>query len=189
MSAGSRPEWRFGLRLALAFVLWNLLAVPVLPAYARLVVPVVQWVLQALQPHDAQIVFTEVYPRVVWQVDRLSQVRDESASFRLLAYNLVLYLSLLTAVSRVRLQDRAALLLSGLPVFFAFHGVDLLLAVESRLLTWLQPRHYAFWEEFNLWFVTVKFYQSFSALALKQMFPLLLLWLQWQGLKRFRDAA
>ena len=74
---------------------------------------------------------------------------------------------------------RILLLLTGFPLLFVFHVVDLLLVVESRLLTLLQPQHYAFWDQFDLWFVAVKFYHSFSVMALKQVLPLLLLWLQW----------
>lgn len=185
MSAGLRPEWRFGLRLVLAFSLWNVLVLPLLPAYARLVVPFAQWSLKVLRPHDAQVVFTDVYPHVKWQVTYLSQVRDESVSFGLLVYNLILYLSLLTTIPRVRWTHRSILLLSGLPILFLFYGIDLVLIVESKLLTWLQPQHYAFWEEFDLWFSAAKFYHSFSVMAFKQVLPLLVLWLQWHGLRKF----
>jgi hypothetical protein len=184
MSARLLPDLLFGLRLALAFSAWNLLAIPLLPMYAQLVVPFARWGLEALGPHDTQVLFTDVYPYVKWHFYNPAQMREESVSFRLLSYNLILYLSLLTVLRSVPLWHRAILLLSGLPVLFVFHGVDLLLVVESKYLTWAQPQHYAFWDEFSLWFVVVKFYHSFSVLVLKQIFPLLLLWLQWQGLRR-----
>ena len=178
------PEWHFGWRLILAFVIWNLLVLPLLPMYAQLVVSFAGWGLETLGPHATRIPFTDVYPYVKWQINYLTQVREESVSFRLLSYNLILYLSLLTVVPRVPLWHRAILLLSGLPVLFVSHGVDLLLVVESKHLTWSQPQHYAFWKEFDIRFVVVKFYHSFSVMALKQVFPLLLFWLQWQGLRR-----
>ena len=185
MSVRLRPDWRFGLRLILAFVLWNFLVLPLLPIYAQLVVPFTWWGLETLQPHDIQVVFTDVYPYVKWQVTHFSLVQEESISFRLLSYNLILYISLLTAISRVCLWYRFILLMSGLSTLFVFHGVDLMLVVESKLLTWLQPQHYAFWDEFSLWFVVVKFYHSFSVMALKQVLPLLVLWLQLHVLRKW----
>ena len=188
MSTRLIPEWRFGLRLALAFLAWNLLSIPLMPVYAQLVVPFAGWGLETLGLHDAQVLFTDAYPYVKWHSYDPAKVREESVSFHLLSYNLVLYLSLLTVVRRVPSSHRAILLLSGLPVLFLFHGIDLLLVVESKHLTWSQPQHYAFWDE-SLWFVVIKFYHSFSVLALKQIFPLLLLWLQWQGLRRWGRFA
>ena len=62
-------------------------------------------------------------------------------------------------------------------VLWVFHLADLLLAVESKLLTRMRPEAYSFMEHFDLWFLTVKFSHSFSVMALKQVFPLVLLWL------------
>jgi hypothetical protein len=179
MSTGLRLEWRLILRLVLAFAAWNILAAWLLPEYARVVVPAAQWVLHQLHLHDAQATFTEIYPNVRWQVSHRLHGQDEYVSFRLLAYNLILYLALLSAIPTWR-RHRIALLLTGLPLLFVFHVVDLLLVVESRFLTILQPRYYEIWDHFDPWFVAVKFYHSFSVMALKQVLPLLVLWLQWQ---------
>ena len=178
-------KWRFLLVLVPAFVAWTLLIGPLLPIYARAVVLVAQQILRELRPHGAQITFTRSYPDVKWQISHPTQgTSDGSVSFRLLSYNLALYLALLTAIPRVRPAYRIILLLTGLPLFLAFHMGDLLLTVESKMLTGLQPQHYAFWRSFNLWFIAVKFYQSFSVMALKQTFPFLVALLQWHGLKK-----
>lgn len=173
-------------RLTLSFVLWNLLALYLLPAYSGLLVPVARWSLDVLHPHDAQFSFLAHYPTVEWEVTRLSQALGrEQMSFRLLAYNLVLYLTALTGLRDQPLKRVGILLATGLPVLGVFHLADLLLAVESKLLTRLRPDAYSFLEHFDLWFVVVKFSHSFSVMAFKQVFPLLLLWLQYCLLKRY----
>ncbi|OGG50323.1 MAG: hypothetical protein A3F84_06660 [Candidatus Handelsmanbacteria bacterium RIFCSPLOWO2_12_FULL_64_10] len=174
--------WRFGLELLLAFAIWSLLAGPLLPAYARAVIPVAQGIIEWLRPHDFSVVFTGIYPDVIWQAHLPSEVEQGGVSFQLLSYNLILYLTLLTAIPGVRLRGRVVLLLTGLPLLWIFHIVDLLLIVESWLLTRLRPESYVFWRHFDPWFLTVKFYASFSALALKPVFPILALFLQWHWL-------
>jgi hypothetical protein len=125
---------------------------------------------------------------VKWQVHLPSQEgTTDAVSFRLLSYNLILYLALLSAVPRLRLKHQAVLLLTGLPLFFAFHVADLLLTVESRLLTHLRPEGYTFWRHFNPWFLFVKFYASFSVMALKQVFPVCVLFVQGWGMKRLAE--
>ena len=173
-------RWRSALLLVPSFLVWGLLIHPLLPLYARAVVPAAEVILTQVRPHGSQITFTEMYPSVTWQVEN-SQIppKFESTSFRLLTYNLVLYLALLTALPRVRLVRRAVLLLCALPLFYGFHVLDLLLVAESRMLTALHPQHYAFWRDFDLWFVVVKFSNSFSVMALKQVFPIIVISLQW----------
>jgi len=120
-------------RLILAFALWNVLALYLLPAYSKLLVPVAQWILDALHPHDAQFSFLADYPTVEWEVTRLSSALGaEQTSFRLLTYNLVLYLSALTALRARPLKRIGVLLATGLPVLWVFHLADVLLAVESK---------------------------------------------------------
>ena len=97
---------------------------------------------------------------------------------------LAIYLSLLSAVPSLKVKLRVAFLLSGFPLIFAFHTIDLIIIVESKLLTVLQPERYVFWGNFSPWFVAVKFYHSFSMLAFKQAFPVLLLGIQWYLLGR-----
>jgi len=184
-SAMKDVTWRFGLGLLLVFGVWNLLAGPLLPAYARSVTPVAQGTVRWLRPHNADVVFTNAYPDVIWQALLPSQEGvTERVSFRLLSYNLILYLALLSAVPRLRLKHRAVLLLTGLPIFLAFHVADLLTTVESRLLTRIQPEGYTFWRHFDPWFLFVKFYASFSVMALKQVFPVFVLFVQWLGMKK-----
>ena len=173
-------------RLILSFGLWNAVALYLLPAYSQLLVPVAQWSLDVLHPHDAQFSFLGHYPTVEWEVTRFSQaLGTEQTSFRLLTYNLVLYLTALTALRAQPLKRMGVLLATGLPVLWVFHLADLLLAVESKLLTRIRPEAYSFLEHFDPWFVVVKFSHSFSVMALKQVFPLLLLWLQYSLSKRY----
>ncbi|OGG43509.1 MAG: hypothetical protein A3F84_29560 [Candidatus Handelsmanbacteria bacterium RIFCSPLOWO2_12_FULL_64_10] len=182
--------WGFGLRLILAFIVWSLIAGPLLPFYARAVTPVAQGIVRWLRPHDASIVFTDAYPEVIWQTLLPSQEGvTERISFRFLSYNLILYLALLSAIPRLLLKHRVVLLLTGLPLFLTFHVVDLLLTVESRLLTHLQPQSYTFWRHFNPWFLAVKFYASFSVMALKQVFPVFVLFVQWLGMKKLAERT
>lgn len=54
--------------------------------------------------------------------------------------------------------------------------MDLCLAVESRLLTHLRPESYHLSQGLDLWFLAVKYYHSFSVLALKQVLPFFLVW-------------
>ena len=184
MCIASATRWRFILVLALAFVVWVLLLEPILPVYARVVVPVAQGVLQGLEPHGATISFIESFPKVEWQVGLPTQRADESISFRLLTFNLALYLALVTALAGLRWKQWGLLLATGLPVLFGFHVVDLLVVVESRLLSLLQPQNFIFWRDFDLWFVALKFYSSFSAMALRQIFPFAVVFLQWHALRK-----
>ena len=105
-------------RLTLAFAFWNVVAMYLLPAYSKLLVPVAQWSLDALHRHDAQFSFLAYYPTVEWEVTfPFSQaLGKEQTSFRLLTYNLVLYLSALTALCAQPLKRVGLLLATGLPV-------------------------------------------------------------------------
>ena len=181
----SRVDVGLVVRLILAFVLWNLLALYLLPAYSFLLVPVAEGILDTIQPHDTQLAFLARYPTVEWEVTRFSQtLGKEQTSFRLIAYNLVLYLTALSALRGQPVTVLGILLATGLPVLYIFHLADLLLVVESKLLTQIRPDAYSFWKHFDPWFVVVKFSHSFSVISLKQVFPLLLLWLQYSLLNR-----
>ncbi len=173
--------WRFAFLLFFAFLMWNLAVTPLMPLYAGLVVPPTQFFLNLIEPHGAVISFADFYPHVQWQTTRTSAA--EQVSFQLVSYNVVLYLTCITALPDTSLRDRGLIVL-GLPVLYLFHIADLAMIVESRLLTALQPQHYDLWESFSLWFVMVKFYGSFSVLALKQTLPLAMVYLQWQWLRR-----
>ncbi|MCH7788695.1 MAG: hypothetical protein IH940_04565 [Acidobacteria bacterium] len=177
-----RLDWRFALLLFFAFLLWNLAVTPVMPLYAGLVVPPTQFFLNLIEPHGAVVNFADFYPYVQWQTTQTSAT--EQVSFQLVSYNVVLYLTCITALPDTSLRDRAVFLSIGLPVLYLFHIADLAMVVESRLLTALQPQHYDLWESFSLWFVMVKFYGSFSVLALKQILPLAMVYFQWQWLRR-----
>ena len=174
------------IRLTLSFAFWNLLALYLLPVYSHLIVPVAQVTLDAFRPHDTQFTFLASYPTLEWEITRLSQsLGKEQTSFRLLTYNLVLYLTALTTLRGQTLKDVGVLLATGLPVLYVFHLADLLLAIESKLLTQIRPDAYSFWVDFDLWFLVVKFFHSFSVMALKQIFPLLILWCQLWLLRRY----
>ena len=186
MFIGQTPKWHWGLGLLVGFVFWSIAAVYGLPIYAQAVVPTAQRVLDYLQPHNTHITFTDVYPYIKWQVNNLSPERpNEQTSFHLLSYNLVLYLTVLTAIPRLLFKHRIILLLSGLPLIFVFHILELLLVVESKILTLLDLQSHDYLTPFNLWFVIVKFSHNMSVLALKQVAPVLLLLFQWYGLRRF----
>lgn len=51
----------------------------------------------------------------------------------------------------------------------------------------LERESYTFWRHFNPWFLAVKFYASFSVMALKQAFPVLVLFVQWLGMKKLAE--
>lgn len=56
---------------------------------------------------------------------------------------------------------------------------DLLLTVESHLLTLTRPDSYDISAGVDLWFLGVKFAHNLSVLGLRQVIPLLLLAAQW----------
>ena len=178
--------WRLSVPLIIAFVIWNLISLPLLPFYGELVVPAAQGLLNLIGPHGARFAFSDVFPAVTWQVTHQSLSFDHALSFRLLAYNLILYLTALSVVPRVSMRQRLGLSLSGLPYLFFFHVFDLMMWAESRLLTEIASQHYDL-AQFDLWFAFVKFYNHFSVLSLKQVAPLLLLGLQWSLLQQVRS--
>ena len=179
--------WRLSVPLIVAFVAWNLVSLPLLPLYGELVIPAAQALLNLLQPHGATFSFADVFPTITWQSTHQRQTFDHALSFRLLAYNLILYLTALTIVPRASVRQKVGLALSGLPYLFLFHVFDLTMWAESRLLSEIAAQHYD-WNQFNLWFAFVKFYNHFSVLSLKQVAPLLLLGLQWSLLQQVRSG-
>ncbi len=181
--------WRFHFKLLLAFAAWNLIAIAALPLYAELVVPTAQALLNLIEPHGARFAFEGVFPTVTWRVTHETKHLEHLLAFRLLAYNLVLYLTALTVVPRVSNRQRGGFLISGLPFLFGFHVFDLTMWAESRLLTEIRPQAYDIWEQFDLWFAFVKFYSHFSVLALKQVVPLFLVWLQWSLQQQLTESG
>jgi hypothetical protein len=186
MFIGQNIRWFFPLALLLVFVTLSVSSGPMLTIYAQVVTPVAQLVLEQIQPHQIQVVFTTDYPEVKWQVHYPSlPSTNESVSFPLMSYNLLLYLALLSSAPQLRITGRIWLLICGVPIFFVFHIIDLLLVVESKVLTHTQPDSYVFWQHFDLWFIMVKFCHSFSVMAVKQLFPFLVFFLLWQRFKIF----
>ncbi|MFC1526324.1 hypothetical protein ACFL6X_05895 [Candidatus Latescibacterota bacterium] len=179
----SRPDWRGALVLGAAFAIWSGVAIPVLPLYAQVVVPAASAILRLIEPHGVVLSFTESFPSVTWELDGAPESLRR-VPFRLLAYNLVLYLSVVTAWPRLGAGRRLLVAVTGLPILYLFHVLDLMLAVESRLLTVLRPESYDLSERIDLWFLGVKYYHSFSVLALKQVLPVLLVWVVVQVLER-----
>ena len=166
---------------------WNLISLPLLPLYGKLVIPAAQALLNLVEPHGATFSFAEAFPTIAWQVTHQSQTFDHALSFRLLAYNLILYLTALTILPRASVRQRVGLAISGLPYLFLFHVFDLMMWAESRLLSEIAAQHYD-WKQFDLWFAFVKFYNHLSVLSLKQVAPLLLLGLQWSLLQQVRSV-
>ena len=179
--------WRLSVLLILAFVIWNLISLPLLPLYGELVVPAAQGLLNLIGPHGARFAFSDVFPTIAWQSTHQSQIFEHALSFRLLAYNLILYLTALTILPRASVRQKVGLAISGLPYLFLFHVFDLTMWAESRLLSEIAAQHYD-WKQFDLWFAFVKFYNHFSILSLKQVAPLLLLGLQWSLLQQVRPG-
>ena len=182
MWAGSPTKWPLLARLLAAFAVANLLALPLLPPYAQLTAAAAEWAWNLVRPHSTGLEITQTFPQVAWQwTGALEEVSD--VSFRLIAYNGILYATLLAAIG-LGGQQRLLGGATGFAFLFVFHIADLMLAIESRLLTQLRPESYSFWEDFDLWFVLVKFGHSYSVLVLKQVLPGAILWLQWAFLRR-----
>jgi len=181
MSAPSRAErlagltWRRGLFLVAAYAAWSAAVAPLLPAYARLVTPAAGALLDLLRPHGLEIPLEAAFPEVIWQLDGMPAGLCR-IPFRLVSYNLVLFLALAAVWPALSLGRRALIAAAGLPLLWVFHTVDLCLAVESRLLTHLRPASYHLSQGVDLWFLAVKYYHSFSVLALKQILPFFLVW-------------
>ncbi len=178
MFSKQRASARFVVRLLVCFLLLCAISRPLLRLYAGAVVPAASRVLNGLRPHDAAIRFGRTFPHVEWEAISGSKEMRGSESFYLLSYNLLLYIALVLSIQRWKTSRRGVIFLTGLPFLYVFHTADLILSVESKLLTALEPEHYAFWQHFSLWFVVVKFSHSFSVMALKQVLPILLLFLQ-----------
>lgn len=176
--------WRRGLALILAFGLWSAVVAPLLPAYARLVTPVASGLLWLLQPHGLSIDLTIAFPDVTWQLGGMPASLSR-VPFRLVAYNSVLFVALDTVWPGLTVTRRAAVAAAGLALLFGFHVADLCLIVESRLLTHLRPQSYRLSQGIDLWFLSVKYYHSFSVLALKQVLPFFLVWGLSQAARRW----
>jgi len=176
---------RFSLRLICFFVVLSLLSRPILSAYARGILPLVQYFTDQLYASDIRIEFSSFYPDVKWQAVFKSQlVLEEGLAFSLISYNLILFLSLLCSLPEVELKHRLIFLVTGSPLIALFHIFDVLLAVESKILTHIQPESYEFWSNFSLWFILVKFFHSLSVMAIKQLVPAFIIALQWLWFKK-----
>lgn len=113
-------------------------------------------------------------------------------SARLLTYNVVLYPTALAVVSGVPRGVRLRWLAVGLSLLFTWHVADLLLTMESQLLTHTRPDSYDLSQRFDPWFLAVKFANNLSVLGLRQVVPLLLLggqWLCWRRRTRAEAAT
>jgi hypothetical protein len=186
MFIGLHIKWYFPIVLLLTFVMWSLVSAPFLSVYAQIVTQFAQMLLNQIQPHQVQVIFTSAYPEVSWQnLYPYQASSNESVSFSLLSYNLLLYFALLCSVPEYHLKQRALLLLSGVPFFFVFQVADLLLVVESKLLAQIQPHSYVFWVHLDLWFVMVKFCHSFSVMAAKQLYPFLVFFILCQRFNKY----
>ena len=185
MSAGRTGSWRFLWRLLGWFLLLCLLSQPALGTYGFGVATAAETCINLVGRHGVEVTFREVMPRISWAATVPAATVAGSLSPHLLTYNGLLYLALVLALPGWTLPARGRLAFTGIPILFLFHVADLMLAVESQLLTATQPQHYAFWHEFDPWFVLVKFSHSFSVLALKQVLPALLLYIQCRALARW----
>ena len=185
MSAGRTGSWRFLWRLLGWFLLLCLLSQAALSTYVSGVVVAAETCTNLVGRHGVEVTFREVTPRISWAATVSAATVAGSLSPHLLTYNGLLYLALVLALPGWPPLSRVRLAFTGVPILFLFHVADLMLAVESQLLTSTQPQHYAFWHEFDLWFVLVKFSHSFSVLALKQVLPALILYMQCRALARW----
>lgn len=165
------------MRCGLAFAAFNLVCWPLLPYYGHGLVPAVAAVWNVVAPHDQTLVITETAPRLRWVWEPLGVAGQ--ISFGLLTYNVVLYLTALAALPGIDRAQRLRWLLAGLFGLFLWHVIDLLLGIESQLLTATRPQSYDLGEGLDLWFLAVKFTNNLTALGLRQVVPFLLLGAQW----------
>ena len=185
MSAGHGSSWRFIGRLLAWFLLLCLVSQVGLATYVSCIAGVAKAVLDQTASARGAVGFQQMAPRISWAARTSAGTLEGSLSAHLLTYNGLLYLALVLAFPGWSLAARGRVVATGIPVVFLFHVADLLLAVESQLLTSTQPQSYTFWREFSLWFVLVKFSHSFSVLALKQVLPALLFYFQCRVLARW----
>jgi hypothetical protein len=183
--------WGLLVRLLLAFALWSWVALYALPLYARVVVPIASRTLHWLRPHGLEVELVEEHPYVAlrFRGDSQGEVTGR-ISFSLLAYNAVLYLAVVSAVPGPSLRWRLRFVAMAAPAALLFHVGDLVLAVESQVLSVVQEQHYDLWRDFGFWFSAVKFYNFLSVMAVKQVVPVGLYYVQWRFLPwRQRGAA
>ena len=162
-----------------AYAFWTAVSIPMFPVYARIVTSAASTASQMFLGHESAVVITSVYPTVAWHPSGIPAPSAEGSttSFRLLAHNLILYLSILTVLPIGDHTRRAMMAASGLLILFVCHVLDLLIVMESSRLgpPGTLPTDLSL---SSLWFSSVKVYQSMSVLALKQAIPFLLLLIQ-----------
>lgn len=166
----------------IAFCLGNLVCWPLLPVYVHAVTPVATGLWNLLAPHGQALTVLEVTPYLRWLWLPLGEVGQMPA--RLLTYNVTLYLAGLAIVPGLSWRPRLRWLASGLGLLFLWHIADLLVAVESQLLTHMRPGSYDLGRQLDPLFLTVKFANNLNALGLRQVVPLLLVGAQWLWWRR-----
>lgn len=174
-------NWRLAGTMASAFVLWNLLLWPVLPDWADLVARVATALWNLVTPHGQTVAVTSHASTLVLRWTPVGAGANHNTG--LLTFNVVLYLTAWSAATGVPLRARLRWLIVAMPIIACWHVADLLLTVESLLLTRIQPQGYDL-GTLSLWFLTVKFANHLTVLGLRQVVPLLLLaaqWLHWRG--------
>ena len=169
-------------RALVAFLVWNLLVWPVLPMWAGGVAVVTEFLWDLITPHGQSLSFVSLSPILRWRWVPL----DIGATLApaLLTWNVVLYLTVWSVVPSVPRTARARWIAVAIPVLGVWHVGDLLLTIESHLLTLTRPGSYDLVGGLDLWFLWVKFANNLNVLGLRQAVPLMLLaaqWLRWRS--------
>ncbi len=181
--------WPTLVRLLVAFAVWSWVVAQALPAYARVVVPAASALLELVRPHGVGVELLREggYVAFRFAVPGRGGVSGQF-SFALLTYNAVLYLTVLSAVPGPPLRWRLRFLAMAAPAAFLLHVADLMMAVESQVLSAVQEEHFDFLHDFGLWFSTVKVYNFLSIMAVRQVVLLGVYYLQWRFLP-WREVA
>ena len=159
-----------------AYALWTVVSIPLFPIYARMVALGAKEVFHSLRPTVQSLSFSAVYPTLVWNFSPAVEapLATHSTSFRLLAHNLILFLTLLTAIKVTPFRYRLLLVGLGGMLLCCLHIVDLVVALEHSYLSASGPPPAALSPSFIEW-ISIRFYRSLSVLALKQAMPFLIL--------------
>ncbi len=136
-------------------------------------------------PHGQTLEFTSVAPTLRWHWTPADVAGSLAPA--LLTWNTVLYLTVWSFVPSLPRSDRLRWLCVATPTLALWHVADLLLTVESRLLTLTRPEGYDLSAGFDLWFLWVKFANNLNVLGLRQVVPLLLIAAQWLHWRRVRN--
>ena len=172
--------WTLAARTLAAFLVWNLLAWPVSSAWSGVVAEIVEFLWNVVTPHGQSLKVT-MSRTLGWRWSPADI--GGSLAPGMLTWNVVLYMTAWSIVPGVSSSTRVRWVVVAAPVLALWHVADLLLTVESHLLTLTRPDSYDISAGAGLWFLGVKFAHNLSVLGLRQVIPLLLLaaqWLHWR---------